>query len=110
MSCADIEANSRFPRAMAAGSVPCLKREPFRLICTSNSPGALLSSDSLNTVHILPCQSSGTAGVEIRNTVLAWPKAGTVAAAPRAAAPPKMARRLMERESDGVMVLSPEKN
>ena len=76
MSAADTVVNSRLPRAMAAGSAPCLNRLAFRLICTSNSPGALLSNASLNTVHILACQSSGTAGLEMRSSALLCDQAG----------------------------------
>ena len=31
----EIEASSKLPRAIAAGSVPCLNNAPLRLICTS---------------------------------------------------------------------------
>ncbi len=81
MSKAEIDASSRLPRAIAAGSVPCLNSVAFRLICTSNSPGALLASDSLKTPHILACQSSGTAGVEMRSSVL--PCASAASCGPR---------------------------
>ena len=69
MSNADTVASSRLPRAMAAGSAPCLNKEALRWICTCQSPGAAASSVSLNTVHMRACQSSGTAGDEARSSV-----------------------------------------
>ena len=78
---------------MAADSAPCLNRLALRLICTSNSPGALFSRLSLNTVHILACQSSGTAGLEMRKTTLLCASTGR-ALAPRAAVAASMRRRL----------------
>src|SRR4249920_1610840 len=110
MSNAEIDASSRLPRAIAAGSVPCLNSVAFRLICTSNSPGALLSSDSLNTVHILPCQSSGTAGVEMRSGILVWAWAGSAAsvrlAAERAAASASRPRRAIEGFGLRIIIVS----
>src|SRR3990167_5271370 len=92
-----MEVSSRLPRAMAAGSAPCLNSEALRLICTSNSPGADFSNVSLNTVHILACQASGTAGVEMRSTVLVCATAGH-AKALRTAAAANSVRRLKWRE------------
>jgi len=105
MSKAEMEDSSRLPRAMAAGSVPCLKSEALRLICTSNWPGEDLSSDSLNTVHILACQSSGTAGVEMRSGIfacaMAWP-----ATPHRLRAQMPAASRPRRRVDAGFMVVS----
>jgi len=110
MSKAEIADSSRLPRAMAAGSVPCLKSDAFRLICTSNSPGALFSRLSLKTVHILACQSSDTAGVETRSTVLFWACAGCAdsSSAPIISAAEAPASRL-RRSGEVFMGLSPDR-
>ena len=92
MSNAEMLAISRLPRAMATGSVPCLNRLALRLICTSNWPGADRSSCSFNTFHMRACQSSGTAGVEMRSSCLLWARAGWVLA-PKARATPSRVRR-----------------
>src|SRR5512143_1303581 len=105
MSNAEIADISRLPRAIAAGSVPCLNSDALRLIWTSNSPGALLSSCSFITVHIFACQSSGTAGVEIRSSTLFWARAASGNAQAAASAAPEASARRRDTEVGIVLLL-----